>query len=98
MPVSAEGTAPGAKEDHGVDAAPAPASTEASYIELVPGAAIAPTRDPSQRIDGLVTNTMTRHHAFGAVDGDDFADNQMRARSLVAKFSRPVQAAFKMDG
>jgi hypothetical protein len=41
---------------------------------------------------------MTRHHAFGAVDGDDFADNQMRARSFVSKLGCPMQAAFKMDG
>ena len=70
----------------------------ASDIELVPGAAIAPARDPSQRIDGLMTYTVARHHAFGAVDGDDFADNQMRARSFVSKLRCPVQAALKMDG
>src|SRR3984893_6118969 len=70
----------------------------ASYIELVSGAAIAPTRDPPQRIDGLVTHTVARHHAVGAVDGDDFAHNQMRARSFVSKLRCPVQAAFKMDG
>jgi hypothetical protein len=32
------------------------------------------------------------------VDGEDFADNQMRARCFVAKLCRPVQATFKMDG
>src|ERR1700751_1621597 len=77
---------------------PIPALIAASYIELVPSAAVATTSDPSQRIDGLMTDTMARHHAFRAVDGNDFANDQMRARSLVPELLRPVQAAFEMHG
>src|SRR5258708_24986506 len=87
---------PGALQASAVS--PILAVVKASYIELVPGAAITPTRDPSQRIDGLMAHTVARHHACGAVDCDDFADNQMRARSFVSKLRCPVQAAFKMDG
>ena len=45
-----------------------------------------------------MTNAMARHHAFGAVDGNDFANDQMRVRSLVSELLRPVQAAFEMHG
>src|ERR1700730_5079472 len=45
-----------------------------------------------------MAHAMARHDTFGAVNRNDFADNQMRTRSLVAKFSRPVMAAFKMYG
>src|ERR1700746_3138373 len=100
IPVSAAGaplaTRPGVLQASAVSLIPD--LIAASYIELVPGAAIAPTRDPPQRIDGLMTHTMARHHTFSAVDGDYFADDQMRARSFVPELGSPVQATFKVDG
>src|ERR1700745_3911463 len=100
IPVSAPGAPlagrPGTPQDSAVS--PILGLNAASYIELLPGAAIAPTRDPPQRIDGLVTHTMARHHTFSAVDRNDFADNQKRTRPFVPKLRCPVQATFKMDG
>jgi hypothetical protein len=87
-----------AVEDHGVDAAPAPASTEASYIDLVSGSAIAATGNTPQRIHRFVAHTMPGNHPVCAMYSDDFPDDQMRVRSLVTKIEDPIQATFEMNG
>jgi hypothetical protein len=40
---------------------------------------------------------MPGDYAIGALYGDDFSDNQMRARSLMAKLDRLVLAKFEMN-